>query len=94
MACKGTDRALCGLGVPIVDENDGGDYIRKKRYESTRPTSWILHEFAVHNLTYNGANLSIRDKGDSRIWALMDGAAGGDLSTDIGSARKRELPDR
>ena len=39
--------------IPIVTGDQGDDYIIKKNYTTSRPTSWVFQELDVHNLATN-----------------------------------------
>ena len=51
------------------------DFILKKQYATSRPTSWALRELDGHNLTSNVAVISKRSIGDS-------GGGGGSILAD------------
>ena len=64
---------LTWLGIPMVTDNLGNDFILRKHYTSTRPTSWALQELEVHSLTTNTAIISKHMAGDSAKWPIWAG---------------------
>ena len=62
---------LLWLDIPIVTDNLLGDFILKKHYKTPRPTSWMLRETAVHNLTTNVAIISKHPEANSGKWSLF-----------------------
>ena len=64
---------LLWIAIPIVTGNLGNDFILRKHYAKTRPTSWMLQELAVHSLTTNTAIISKHMEGDSANWSIWAG---------------------
>ena len=61
---------LTWLEIPSVTDNLGNDFILRKLYTSSMPTSWILQEMAAHSLTTNTAIVSKHTKGVSGKWSI------------------------
>ena len=64
---------LTWLEITIPTDNLGDDFILRKHYTSTKPTSWMLQEFEVHSLTKNTAIISKRMEGDPAKWSIWAG---------------------
>ena len=61
------------LGIPIVSDNIGNDFIPRKHYASDTPTSRMLKELAAHSLPANTAIVSDQMEGVSGKWPICAG---------------------
>ena len=57
------NKVLLWIAIPIVTDNLGNDFILRKHYTTTRPTSWMLQELAAHSLTTNTTIVAKHMKG-------------------------------
>ena len=85
-----TDRIW--LEMPTRTGSQGNDYILKKNYKTSRPTSWMLQELAVHNLANNITLMSKRCKAAAGKCPLCSDKAGSNPSIVLGGPKGRGIP--
>ena len=80
---------LTWIGIPIVADNPGNDFILRKHYTATRPTSWMLQELAFRSLATNTTIVSKRLKGESWKWSIKAGGRSRNVSPQINGSTQR-----
>ena len=80
---------LTRLEIPIAADNLGSDFILRKQYTSSRPSSWMLQELAAHSLTTNTAIISKHMKGDSWKRSICAGKLSRNASPQTDGSKQR-----
>ena len=89
-AKQGNNKDFVWIEIPVATDNRRNDYIPRKHYATSRPTSWILQEMDGRNLTNNIAVISKHYRWGSGTCPLMAGKISRGASIDLGNAVKRE----